>query len=133
MYYFAYASNLSRKQMLEHCPNAQPKFTATLPNYKLIFTGWLRKWHGGVASIKPFRGDRVIGAIYEISERDLRLLDKHEGYPAIYNRINIVTFTEDGNPVEAVTYVKVEQSEETKPSLEYLATIRQGYKDWGIV
>ena len=133
MYYFAYASNLSRKQILERCPDAKPKFIATLPNFKLIFTGWSRKWHGGVASIKPLRGEKVIGAVYEISDRDLRLLDKHEGYPNIYNRIDVVVFTEDGEPVKAVAYAKVEQSEETKPSPEYIATIQQGYKDWGIV
>ena len=133
MYYFAYATNLSRQQMAERCPEAKPKFIATLPNYKLIFAGWSRKWHGGVASIKPFRGEKVTGAIYEISERDLRLLDKHEGYPATYNRIDIVAFNEDGEPVKAVTYIKVEQSEETKPSREYVATIQQGYRDWGIV
>jgi len=133
MYYFTYASNLSHQQMAERYPEAKPKFIATLPNYKLIFAGWSRKWRGGVASIKPFRGEKVIGAIYEISERDLRLLDKHEGYPAIYNRIDIVAFNEDGEPVKAVTYIKVEQSEETKPSPEYVATIQQGYRDWGIV
>jgi len=133
MYYFAYATNLSRQQMAERCPEAKPKFIATLPNYKLIFAGWSRKWHGGVASIKPFRGEKVTGAIYEISERDLRLLDKHEGYPATYNRIDIVAFNEDGEPVKAVTYIKVEQSEETKPSREYLAIIQQGYRDWRIV
>jgi gamma-glutamylcyclotransferase (GGCT)/AIG2-like uncharacterized protein YtfP len=133
MYYFAYASNLSRKQMSERCPDAKPKFIATLPNFKLIFTGWSRQWHGGVASIKPLRGDKVIGGVYEISERDLRLLDKHEGYPSIYNRREVVVFPEEGEAVKAVTYIKVEQSEETKPSLEYVATIQQGYRDWGIV
>ncbi|MBL7124647.1 MAG: gamma-glutamylcyclotransferase [Dehalococcoidales bacterium] len=133
MYYFAYASNLSRKQMSERCPDAQPKFVATLPNYKLIFAGWSRKWHGGVASIKPFRGERVIGAIYELSERGLRQLDKYEGYPDIYTRVNVIVTDGFGNRMEAVTYVKVEQSEETQPSKEYLAIIQQGYKDWGIV
>jgi len=133
MYYFAYASNLSRKQMSERCPDAQPKFVATLPNHKLIFAGWSRKWHGGVASIKPFKGEKVIGAIYEISERCLRSLDKYEGYPTTYARMNIIVFTDLGDPVEAVTYVKVEQSEETQPLQQYLAIIQQGYKDWGIV
>jgi len=133
MFYFAYASNLSLKQMSERCPDAQPKFTATLPNYKLIFTGWARRWRGGVASIKPLRGEKVIGALYEISDRDLRLLDKYEGYPTIYNRMDVVVFTEDGDPVKAVTYVKAEQSEETRPSREYVAIIQQGYKDWEIV
>ncbi|MBC8429681.1 MAG: gamma-glutamylcyclotransferase [Dehalococcoidia bacterium] len=133
MYYFAYASNLSRKQMSERCPDAQPKFVVTLPNYKLIFAGWSRKWHGGVASIKPFRGERVIGAIYELSERGLRQLDKYEGYPDIYTRVNVAVTDGFGNRMEAVTYIKVEQSEETQPSKEYLAIIQQGYRDWGIV
>jgi gamma-glutamylcyclotransferase (GGCT)/AIG2-like uncharacterized protein YtfP len=133
MYYFAYASNLSRRQMSERCPDSQPKFVATLPNHRLIFAGWSRKWHGGVASIKPHRGEKVIGVIYEISERCLNSLDKYEGYPATYDRKNIVVFTEFGDPAEAVTYIKTEQSEETQPSREYLATIQQGYKDWEIV
>ena len=133
MYYFAYGSNLSHKQMLERCPDSKPRFRASLPNYKLIFAGWLRKWHGGVASIKPVRGEKVIGGVYEISEKDLRLLDKHAGYPTVYDRLNVAAMTQDGEWVEAVTYIKREQSEETQPSQEYLAVIRQGYKDWRIV
>jgi len=133
VHYFAYASNLSRKQMSERCPDSQPKFIATLPNYKLIFTGWSRKWRGGVASIKPFQGERVIGAVYEISPACLRSLDKYEGYPNTYSHLNVRVITEDGDRVEAVTYIKREQSEETQPSREYLAVIQQGYKDWGIV
>ena len=133
MYYFAYASNLSSKQMLERCPDAQPKLVVTLPNHKLIFAGWSRKWRGGVASIKPCKGERVIGVFYEVSERCLRALDKYEDCPATYNRRNIIAFTDLGDSVEAITYIKAEQSEETEPSQEYLATIKQGYKEWGIV
>lgn len=132
MYYFAYASNLSHKQMLEHCPGSEPKFKARLPNYKLIFTGWSRKWRGGVATIRRFGGEQVIGGVYEISGRDLRTLDEHEGYPTVYDRVNVLVMPEDGDPVEAVTYIKREQSEETPPSQEYLTIIQQGYKDWGI-
>lgn len=133
MYYFAYGLNLNRKQMLRACPDSKPKFRADLPNYKLIFTGWSRKWRGGVASIKPFRDKKVLGGVYEISKRDLRLLDEDEGYPALYDRLNVLVITEDGDPLEAITYIKYTQSEETKPSGEYLAVIRQGYKDWAIV
>jgi gamma-glutamylcyclotransferase len=133
MYYFAYASNLNRQQMQGRCPGAKPRFTATLPNFKLIFTGWSRSWHGGVASIRPLRGEKVVGAVYEISDRDLRLLDKYEGYPAIHNRREVVVFSEDGEPIKAVAYIKIEQSEETRPSPEYIATIQQGYREWGIV
>ncbi len=133
MYYFAYASNLSRRQMSERCPGSKPKFTAILPNHKIIFTGWVRKWRGGTASIKPMQGGKVAGAIYEISESDVRLLDKHEGCPEVYDRMKVMVITADDDWVEAVTYIKREQSEEARPSPEYLAVIRQGRKDWRIV
>ena len=132
MFYFAYGSNLSHKQMFQRCPDRQLGFKATLPNYKLIFAGWSREWHGGVASIKPFAGNKVTGAVYEISEKDLRSLDKYEGYPTVYDRLNIMVITEDSDLVKAITYIMQEQSEEKQPSQEYLAVIRQGYKDWDI-
>lgn len=130
MYYFAYGSNLNRKQMQERCPGSKPLYKAHLPNFKLIFTGWSRNWRGGVASIKPFKDERVAGAIYEVSEKHLRDMDKFE---AGYNRINVTVFTQDDEPVKAVTYIKIEQSEETKPSPEYLAVIQKGYKEWSLV
>jgi len=132
VYYFAYGPNLNRKQMLERCPDSKPRFFATLNNYKLVFVGWSRQWRGGVVSIKSFRGERVLGAVYEISEADLRRLDKYEGYPTNYNRIKVTVFSEDGEAIEAITYIKSGQLEETLPAKEYLAVIQQGYRDWGI-
>lgn len=133
MYYFAYGSNLNKKQMLARCPDSKPRYTATLPNYKLIFVGWSRQRRGGVATIKPSRGDKVLGGIYDVSDKDLRRLDSDEGYPTSYNRLNVTVFTEDGEAIQAITYIKTGQLEETKPSPEYLALIQQGYRDWGIV
>jgi gamma-glutamylcyclotransferase len=129
MNYFTYASNLNKKQMQERCPESKPRFIATLPNYKLVFTGWSRNWKGGVATIKPFRGEKVHGAIYEVSETCLRQLDKYE---VGYTRLNINVFDEDNEPHQAVTYIKSGQLEESLPSKEYAAIIRQGYRDWGI-
>ena len=129
MYYFAYASNLNRKQMLERCPNSKPRFLATLRNYKLVFAGWSRRWRGGYAAIKSFRGERVLGAVYEVSEIGLNRLDKYE--PG-YKRLKVTVFNEGGEPIEAITYIKSGQLEEAPPSKEYLALIQQGYRDWGL-
>ena len=74
-----------------------------------------------------------MGAVYEISDRCLRMLDRHEDYPISYNHLNVVVWTETGEPVEVVTYIKIDQSEETQPSPEYLAVIQQGYRDWQLV
>lgn len=133
MYYFAYASNLNQKQMQERCPESKPLFRATLPNYKLVFFGWSRKWRGGVASIRHFRGERVLGAVYEITEQCLRRLDSYESYPGTYDHLKVTVFDEGGEAVQAITYIGKGQAEENKPSPEYLAVIQQGYKDWRIV
>jgi len=130
VYYFAYACNLNKKQMRERASESKPMFVATLPNYKLVFTGWSRQWRGGYATIMLSRDDKVLGAIYEVSDKDLRRLDSYEGYPRSCNRINVTLFDEDGNAVEAVTYVRTGRLEETQPSKEYLAVIQQGYRDW---
>jgi gamma-glutamylcyclotransferase (GGCT)/AIG2-like uncharacterized protein YtfP len=132
MYYFAYGSNLDKKQMKERCPEYRPMTTAILPNYRLIFSGWSRAWHGGVATIRPFKGDKVKGAIYEITDKDPAKLDVYEGYPGNYTRMNVRVFDDDGKTWDVVTYVKTGKIEETRPSKEYADTIRRGYHDWEI-
>ena len=130
MYYFAYASNLNQKQMRERCPDSKPEFTATLPNYKLVFVGWSRQWRGGQASIRLFRDGKVRGAVYDVSEQCLRQLDKYE---SSYDSLKVTVFDEDGESIQAITYIKSGQSEEAQPSPEYLSVIQQGYRDWRIV
>ena len=132
-YYFAYGTNLDKKQMKDRCPESKPLYPATLPNYRLVFVGWSRKFQGSVATIKRMQGSKTPGAVYEISDADLRHLDVAEGYPQEYNRIKVIVFDEDGTAIEAVTYVKTGSEEESKPSKEYAAVIYKGYRDWGIV
>ena len=127
MYYFAYASNLNQKQMRERCPDSKPVFTATLPHYKLVFLGWSREWHGATASIRLFRGEKVHGAVYEISEKCLSRLDKFE---SSYTRLKVTVFNEDNEAVEAITYIKGGLVQDGKPAPEYLSVIQQGYRDW---
>jgi gamma-glutamylcyclotransferase len=131
--YFAYGSNLNKKLMKERLPESKPTLTAVLPHYRLAFLGWSRQWKGGTVTIRTSHGDKVTGGVYEIPEKDLPRLDGFEGYPRESNRINVTVFTEDGEALKAVTYIRVSQAEETKPSMEYLTTIKQGYRDWGIV
>jgi len=127
LYYFAYGANLNQKQMKERCPDSKPLFTAVLPNYKLVFVGWSRQWRGGVASIQSFRGERVRGAIYEVTEACLQRLDRYESG---YNRLKVTVVGEDDEHIEAITYVKAGRLEDATPSKEYLAIIQQGLRDW---
>jgi gamma-glutamylcyclotransferase len=133
MYYFAYASNMSRKQMAERCPEAKAKAVATLPNFMLVFTGYSRLRKGALASIKGSKGDKVIGGVYEIGEAGLRKLDKCENYPVDYKHLDVRVYTDSGETYDAVTFIKARQEEEGQPSAEYRAIIQQGYRDWGII
>jgi gamma-glutamylcyclotransferase len=127
--YFAYASNLNKQQMRERCSASTPKYSAVLPNYKRIFAGWSRTWHGGVATIKPFRGEKVQGAVYEVTEVGMRQLEK---YDVGYTRLNVAVFDEDNVPHQAVTLVMSGQIQEALPSKEYAVVIKQGQRDWAI-
>ncbi|MFC2038957.1 gamma-glutamylcyclotransferase family protein [Chloroflexota bacterium] len=127
MYYFAYASNLNKKQMKARCPDSKPLFTAVLPNYKIVFAGWSRQWKGSKANIRLFNGEKVRGAVYEVSEQCLVKLDQAE---SPYKRLKVIVYNEDDDSIEAITYIQAGQLEESKPSPEYLGVIRQGYVDW---
>ncbi|MFA5629289.1 MAG: gamma-glutamylcyclotransferase family protein [Dehalococcoidales bacterium] len=135
MYYFAYATNLNKQQIALISPQIRPLYTATLHNYRLVFTGWTRQWRGGTATIKRSDRDKVFGAIYDVPEEDWRKLDRAENCPGEYERIRVIVNNEDGDATEAVTYIKKDlvRAEESKPSPEYLALIQQGYKDWRLV
>jgi len=133
MYYFAYASNMSRKQMAERCPEAKAGIVATLPNFKLVFTGYSRLRKGAEATIKGSKGDKVMGVVYEIGEAGLRKLDKWEEYPVNYKHLDVRVYTDSGETYDAITFIKARQEEEDKPSPEYLAVIQQGYRDWGLI
>ena len=129
MNYFAYASNLNLKQMQQRCPGSKPLFKATLPNYNLVFNGWSRELRGGKANIRVNRGEKVRGAVYEVSEQEMKQLDRHE--PG-YDRSRVTVFDEDSEPHDVITYIKTARSEITKPSAAYLSIIQQGRKDWRI-
>ena len=130
--YFAYGHDLSKELMKARAPDSIAKLTAVLPNYRLVFLGWSRQWKGGTATIRATHGQRVEGGVYEITDGDLRRLDSLEGYPGQASRISVNVFTEASQPLKAFTYIKTGQAQENKPSPEYLAIIREGYRDWGI-
>ena len=131
MFYFAYASNLNRKQVAERAPNAKARYSAVLPNHKLIFSGWSRTWHGAVASIQQSHGDKIQGGLYEVNDQDMLRLAQYEG--AEYTTAKVNVFRDTGEVIEAVTFVRKQRKDEDKPSAEYLAAIKQGYMDWGLI
>lgn len=133
MKYFAYGSTLCVRLMLQRCPDARRLFSARLPNYHLVFTGGSRGQSGGTATIRLQKGEQVLGGVYEVGDRCLLSLDRQEGYPVVSDRMNVIVFNDFGDAVEAFTYFKKGRAAEEPPSQQYLALIREGYRDWGLV
>jgi gamma-glutamylcyclotransferase (GGCT)/AIG2-like uncharacterized protein YtfP len=139
--YFAYGSNLDPEQMKKRCPDCRFKCRALLPNHRLAFTRYSESRGGGVADVVEETGSAgVWGVVYEISEEDLRELDRCEGYYGegvdnAYDRCRLAVL-EDGDgrrSLEAWVYrVHRRSGEEYDPTAKYLSQIITGAEHWGL-
>src|SRR5882757_10602717 len=96
--YFAYGSNLDVTQMAHRCPDATDPRPATLADHD-----WLIN-ERGVATVAPLDGAQVHGVLWQISDRDLDVLDSAEGVPVRYRRDRLTVQTDDG-PSDAWVYI----------------------------
>src|ERR1700688_1432200 len=88
VWHFAYGSNMNRAQMLSRVGNILEEHNARLPNFELRFN---KKVRGGTAgaNVQPAPGKTVYGVLYKIDENSFRSLDRYEGVPEHYRRIEI--------------------------------------------
>lgn len=126
MFYFAYGSNLSKRQMLvERCPDSVPVRKTVLKDYELRFVDWSDRWGGGVATVVPSPGSCVYGALYNLKGGDEKTLDWYEGVASgKYSKEYIEI---DGSTT--LVYIST-STVENRPSEKYLNIIKQGYEDW---
>lgn len=132
MLYFAYGSNLDETQMRNRCANARPGARAVLADHALVFGGTSKARGGAVANVLPAPGGHVDGRLYELDETDLRRLDRWEGYPKIYDRIEKSVRNEHGRQVSAFVYLKpAERCPLGAPHADYYGQIRAAYERLG--
>ena len=123
-YYFAYGSNLNEKQMKERCPDSKLLGVAVLKNYRLDFTIYSSRWNCGCADVLKDDGKEVWGLLYTLSEEDLQKLDKFEGNPDFYRRIQVDVIDKMGKSIKSYTYDVVNKSPFQMPSSKYLNIIK---------
>ena len=119
MFYFAYGSNLNHKQMKRRCKDSFFMKKITLKNYQLAFRS---KY--GVADIEKYIGKKVYGGSYEISKSDEKKLDVYEEFPTLYKKMFFVHKNK-----KVMAYIMRKKTKKNPPSIRYLNTIKQGYKD----
>ena len=121
MLYFAYGSNLHRKQMRKRCKNSRFISCHILKNYQLVFRG-----EYGAADVQRKKGSSVLGAIYDINKADEKKLDAYEEFPKVYVKKYFKIWGK-----KVMFYYMSSKTKQTEPSRRYLSSIIQGYKDCG--
>ena len=124
MLYFAFGSNLYQKQMKKRCKDSKYIGCHKLKNYKLVFRN--KYYGGGVADIEKKKNSTVLGAIYNISKSDEKILDVYEDFPKVYIKKYFKLY---GRKV--MFYYMPKKTKTIPPSKRYLNLIIQGYKDCG--
>ncbi len=149
MWYFAYGSNLNSRAVAEWCrhygyrpPPMKPGSSATLNNYRLCFPIFSEYWGGGIGDIVYDPGKYVAGALFDLSETDLKILDQKvarrldatDKEVGVYKRIEVVvTPIGKGDPVKAITYqgISVEKYH-IPPTQHYMDLVIQGAYSFGL-
>ncbi len=131
--YLAYGSNLNIVQMIMRCPDAKYYGTAEIKDYELLFKG---SKTGAYLTIERHKGSSVPVGVWSVTERDIRALDRYEGFPTFYYK---KTFRrqiwsvngEDLGVRECFAYIMHEDRKIGIPTKAYIDTCKQGYEDFG--
>ncbi len=124
-WYFAYASNMNRAQMQSRAGQILEEKPGRLENYELAFN---KKVRGGTAgaNLRPAPGKFVEGVLYKINESAFRNLDRAEGAPVHYRRIQVTVKDGEGKPVTAQAFIATKVEKGLRPASHYLKTILDG-------
>ena len=127
MLYFAYGSNLNHHQMKNiRCIGSKYLRTFFLKDYKLSFchSNKLNKY--GYANVVKKNGSKVPGAIWKITKRHEKILDRYEGFPYSYQKKYFFW-----NEKKIMFYI-MNKWFIKKPPESYINTIKEGYKNCNI-
>ena len=132
-YYVAYGSNLNVRQMLIRCPNARIVGTSKIPNYELLFKG---SKTGSYLTIEPKIGSSVPVGVWRVNNTDENALDRYEGFPKFYYKMEMelpIIGIRSGKIRNraAFVYVMHEDRPFGIPSLYYVETCLEGYRNFG--
>jgi gamma-glutamylcyclotransferase len=129
VYYFAYGSNLHWPQMQLRCPSSRFICAARLPGYQFGITRHSRLRDCGTANVFPATGKEVWGAVYDVSDGDLKVMDDFEdGYRR--EILSVEPIGDNRQPIDVLVYVAEIENHVPLPSAEYKRLILQGAKHW---
>lgn len=122
--YFAYDAHLRTDVMVARCPAAADPRPAVLADHDWLIS------RRGVATIEPFPGSEVHGAVWSVTGRDLAALDAAAGGHETARRRRHTLATANG-PVTAWTHAD-HHPNPGAPQLDYLEQVVTGAAERGL-
>lgn len=121
------------RQMRRRCPSARIIGTAELKGYELLFKG---SRTGSYLTIEKQDDSMVPVAAWEVTTEDEQALDRYEGFPAFYYKVELTL------PIKGIVsgkirnrkcfvYIMHEDRPLGVPSDFYMDTRKEGYQDFG--
>ena len=127
MLYFAYGSNLNHQQMKNiRCVGSEYLKSIFLKDYKLLFCHPNKLNKYGYANIVKKKGSKVPGAIWKITRKHEKILDRYEEFPNSYQK---KYFYLSG---KKIMFYIMNKCFIKKPPKSYINTIKEGYKNCNI-
>lgn len=130
---FIYAENLNPSQLKRRAPEHLFLFKAYLPDHTIHFPRFSSQWRCGLASVTPSPGERVWGAVFELTDEDLKILDDYDGEvpEGAFRHLEVTVMTEDERK-ELVTTHAANPIGKFRVKDDYLDFIRKGVKHWDL-
>ena len=127
MLYFAYGSNLNHHQMKNiRCVGSEYLRSIFLKDYKLLFCHPNKLNKYGYANVVKKKGSKVPGAIWKITRKHEKILDRYEEFPNSYQK---KYFYLSG---KKIMFYIMNKCFIKKPPKSYVNTIKEGYKNCNI-
>jgi hypothetical protein len=140
MIYFAYGADLNPSRMMQNSPGHKSIGVARLRDWSIAFPRYSSTERSAIISIVRQPGESVWGALYDVPDRDLPILDSIFGFdpdgpPSLNEYVRRDVEVERlGRPHPDVvhTYVAVPDSQEASPTAEYMMRIFDGARYHGL-
>lgn len=108
--YFAYGSNMNPWQMRKRVPAARAVGVARLDGWKVVERMY--------ADIQRDKNQSVFGVLYAMQYWDMVELDRYEGAPKVYKRIELPVQV-GGETIKALTYVMTPETRKKRNGVKY--------------
>lgn len=118
-YFFAYGIHLDDDKLTSICPTIKKIGKGILNNYELEFRVYL--------NVNKKEGSKVIVGIYEINEKEEKILDRYKGFPAQYKK-EAVKVNFDDKILEGFIYVLSYPRKIESPNKRYLDKCKKAYE-----